>query len=376
MGLQMLSTSNKRTREDCLNGEEDEDSPIPAKMGKTDDSLWEEYYPAGKCYQCNEGGSFYNTPFSCEQYSTASNQCWPAQLPHQGSANVNANLNQTNSQCSVHLTNHLCNNNAIANPSNVSNNHLSISSSSIASSVGPAFHSQQQTIRCDENGKSYLDLGSGSTNPANSNSFISGSMCSGNIANNNVSRCCNPRTKWCICGPSCYRQRRLSVLNISMCKLGRYRQFTDPSLYRSVLICNTLRYIEREMEQEGCFANSQQIAPLIVLEPPPEPPRALTPYPLTSPQDNDSGIGDDNRSINWGSVLSLSSQSDLDPLNNNDSLGELDFSQDLEDIIPSCKLTPLSVDELLKSMPPTTTMQSVKESPDIDHIMQVLRFTN
>lgn len=360
MGLQMLSSSNKRTRGDCLNSEEDDDSPVPTKMGKTDDSLWEEYYPAGKCYQCNEGSSFYNTPFACEQYSPVDNQCWPAQLPHQGSANINSNLNQTSSQCNVHLNNSLCNGNGLTNSSSLNVNHLSVSSSSIG--AGPSFHSQQQTIRCDENGKSYLDLGSGSC-PANTNSSA--------FSN----RCCNPRTKWCMCGPACYRQRRLAVLNISMCKLGRYRQFTDPSLYRSVLICNTLRYIEREMEQEGCFANNQQIAPLIVLEPPPEPPRAPTPYPQTSPQeDSDSGIGDDNRSINWGSVLSLSSQSDLDPLNNNDSLGELDFSQDFEDIIPSCKLTPLSVDDILKTVPPTT--QPVKESPDIDNIMQVLRFTS
>ncbi len=380
MGLQMLSTSTKRTREDCLNGDEDDDGPVPAKMGKTDDSLWDEYYPAGKCYQCNEGGSFYNTPFACEQYGTATaagNQCWPSPVAHAPApANLNTNLNQTNSQqCNLHLNNHLCNGSSLASSSPpLSTNHLSVPATSISDTGGGSgngggggaaapFHSpQQQTIRCDENGKSYLDLGSGCSNPVVSNSFSS-------------SRCCNPRTKWCMCGPTCYRQRRLTVLNISMCKLGRYRQFTDPSLYRSVLICNTLRYIEREMEQEGCFASNQQIAPLIVLEPPPEPPRAPTPYPQTSPQeDDDSGIGDDNRSINWGSVLSLSSQSDLDPLNNNDSLGELDFSQDLEDIIPSCKLTPLSVDDILKTVPQTG--QPVRESPNIDNIMQVLTFTS
>ncbi|XP_065225537.1 uncharacterized protein LOC135849175 isoform X2 [Planococcus citri] len=453
MGLQMLSNSGKRAREDCLNGcgDDDDDGPMPAKLGKTtEDSLWDEYYPAGKCYQCNEPGSavapiaagaavttaaptFYSSAsaFACEQYNPASTQCWPAQLTHQGSPtnnNVNPSsaanaANQTNgssqNQCSgVHLSNHntMCNGTAvIANSSSIS------VSGGVATvpgspphpaSVAPVFHGgpvspqalaatvppihphaaqqhqqhqqqqqqhhhqqqsqqqqqqqqQQQTIRCDENGKSYLDLGSGSAPPTPQNSS--------NVFSS--SRCCNPRTKWCMCGPSCYRQRRLTVLNISMCKLGRYRQFTDPSLYRSVLICNTLRYIEREMEQEGCFANNQQQPPLIVLEPPPEPPRAPTPYPQTSlPEDNDSGIGDDNRSINWGSVLSLSSQSDLDPLNNNDSLGELDFSQDFEDIIPSCKLTPLSVDDILKTVPPTT--QPSKESPDIDNIMQVLRFTN
>ncbi|KAJ9583765.1 hypothetical protein L9F63_021889, partial [Diploptera punctata] len=69
--------------------------------------------------------------------------------------------------------------------------------------------SPQQTIRCDENGKSYLDLGSSS-------------------ARYNSAKCCDgSRTSWCSQGPNtaCYRQRRLAVLNISMCKLGRYRQF-------------------------------------------------------------------------------------------------------------------------------------------------------
>lgn len=77
----------------------------------------------------------------------------------------------------------------------------------------PCYQSQQ-TIRCAENGKSYLDLGS-----YGGNGSVSG-------------KCCEGRTNWCSRGPSCYRQRRLAVLNISMCKLGRYRQFSDPSLHR------------------------------------------------------------------------------------------------------------------------------------------------
>lgn len=86
---------------------------------------------------------------------------------------------------------------------------------------------QQQTIRCEENGKSYLELGA--SPPART-------------------RCCDGRTRWC--HVPCYRQRRLAVLNLSMCKLARYRQCSDPSLRRSVLICNTLRRLEREMESE------------------------------------------------------------------------------------------------------------------------------
>lgn len=49
-----------------------------------------------------------------------------------------------------------------------------------------------------------------------------------------------------------FRSRhRESIFKISMCKLNRYRQIPDPSLRRSVLICNTLRFIENEMEREG-----------------------------------------------------------------------------------------------------------------------------
>lgn len=342
---------------------------------------------------------------------------------------------------------------------------------------------QQQTIRCDENGKSYLDLGS--SYPVNSVNHV-----------NQMAKCCDgSRTSWCSRGPgpggpgSCYRQRRLAVLNLSMCKLGRYRQFSDPSLRRSVLICNTLRLLEREMEQDGCFFNSpaqpqhggmgnareqcgpcpqpptpvQQNAPQPVVAGPgagpgPLPPHAyhqqfsdvplgvpmnghgyppatpyrvpepttyeqnfrelttlttpLRPTPFPSPAhsgcDSDSGLGDDDttRGINWGSVLSLSSQSDLDPLNNNelfpasptpspsppspassghsnsDSLGLLgdeDLGHEFDDFLPSWKLTPLSADDLLKSVPcgpcgpcaPAANVNHAGEG-ELDSLMHVL----
>lgn len=223
--------------------------------------------------------------------------------------------------------------------------------------------SPQQTIRCEENGKSYLDLGSWNSNSA------------GN-------RCCEGRTNWCSRGPSCYRQRRLAVLNISMCKLGRYRQFSDPSLHRSVLICNTLRLIEREMEQEGCLLNSMplstpppSIPPPPCAEPPPpcEPPRVPTPYPSpsSSESESDSGLGEDSRSINWGSVLSLSSNSDLDPLNNNDSLDDLDL-----DLSVPWKLA----DDIFKSRTDLSASSSSSHThhmssgppAELDNIMHVL----
>ena len=44
---------------------------------------------------------------------------------------------------------------------------------------------------------------------------------------------------------------RQLVFNLSMCKLSRFRQTPDPSLVRSVLICNTLKRLERELDREG-----------------------------------------------------------------------------------------------------------------------------
>lgn len=275
----------------------------------------------------------------------------------------------------------------------------------------------QQTIRCEENGKSYLDLGSSRAYGAD------------------VKCCDGRRASWCSRGPgaTCYRQRRLAVLNISMCKLGRYRQFPDPSLHRSVLICNTLRHIEREMEHEGFFFNN---ATGTVQAPPPPAPAVepdqgyhggqfaevssypangyrgnsvqdsvplpsyeqnlrelsssgrATPFPQTM-YDGDSGVGDEEstRGINWGSVLSLSSQSDLDPMNNNElypasptgslTLGldatslDVDVGHEFESFIPGWKLTPLSADDIIKSVP-TSELSSRQSEGELDSIMHVL----
>ncbi|KAG5900583.1 hypothetical protein JTB14_022886 [Gonioctena quinquepunctata] len=180
---------------------------------------------------------------------------------------------------------------------------------------------QQQTIRCEENGKSYLELGA--SPPVRT-------------------RCCDGRTRWC--HVPCFRQRRLAVLNLSMCKLARYRQCSDPSLRRSVLICNTLRRLEREMEAEPpepCFPNLPALSPISVPETTTTTPTMsyeqnlrdmncsgrTTPFP-SNPPDTDSGLGDDEttRPINWGSVLSLTSQTDLESLNNNELYAELGLS--------------------------------------------------
>ncbi|KAL3286128.1 hypothetical protein HHI36_000641 [Cryptolaemus montrouzieri] len=184
----------------------------------------------------------------------------------------------------------------------------------------------QQTIRCEENGKSYLELG----------------------ASPSVrTRCCDGRARWC--HVPCYRQRRLAVLNLSMCKLARYRQCSDPSLRRSVLICNTLRRLEREMESDPAESSSYPQTNIPEVPPPsrlnPVIPESssyeqslrdmacssgrATPFPSSAP-DTDSGLGDDEmtKPINWSSVLSLSSQTDLESLNNNELYAELGLTNE------------------------------------------------
>jgi len=197
----------------------------------------------------------------------------------------------------------------------------------------------------------------------------------------------------------CYRGQRSRMLNMSLHKLHMARQRADSNLCRSVLICNMLRYIEEESEQEqreqeATFA-SQQESPywnnlnnqnLSSFAPPTpahpyrdnsypsttsegfEPPLKdfnsafrQTPVPLApAPVEAVEGSAEEERGINWSSVLSLSSQSDLDPLNNNSfteswtptsqELTDVDLSQHSFDDI-NWKLTPVSADDVLKAFP-------------------------
>lgn len=66
--------------------------------------------------------------------------------------------------------------------------------------------------------------------------------------------------------------QRQSIFNISVCKLNRFRQMPDPDLLRSVLIRNTIRCIEREMEKDGVklmySPSGSLFLPPITLNPP------------------------------------------------------------------------------------------------------------
>lgn len=242
-----------------------------------------------------------------------------------------------------------------------------------------------QQIQRDENGKSYLELGAKAAvqpewrpmwpapPPVNNAPATQQQQHFNN--NNIVSTAVKTCTK---CGhvlsqqrslppaQPCYRHQRLSVLSLSMLKLNRYRQCSDPSLHRSVLICNTLRHIEDEMEREGLvcnpaaessssmaatsnncdtcccshcgtvFSTNGNAAPAPPPPPPPPPPSLPSPkvedtiktasvYETPSESFNnnnatasvsdedDSGFGDDDsRDIDWSSVFSMSTTSGFD----------------------------------------------------------------
>ena len=66
------------------------------------------------------------------------------------------------------------------------------------------------------------------------------------------------------CHPAqAYTMQRQGVLNISICKLKKTRAIPEPSLRRSVLICNTLRKIELELRAEGRHFDSNHLSMII-----------------------------------------------------------------------------------------------------------------
>lgn len=99
--------------------------------------------------------------------------------------------------------------------------------------------------------------------------------------------------------------------------------------------------------------------------PPPSPTIRSSPLPAEERTD----------AINWCSVLSLSSQTDLDSMNNNEygdwggeSSADLDYGR--ADDAPPWKLPSLSADDVLKSFPEASKRLEANE--DLDSIINVL----
>ena len=340
-----------------------------------------------------------------------------------------------------------------------------------ATSTYQFLEDNNQRIECDENGKSYLQLGTVNHHHLPVTPVIQPKPTT--LVPRRPIPSCRPSgmpprppnpTPPPACGEmtgaggllhpaaaaqSCYRQQRTEMLSLSLHKLHMARQRSDSSLRRSVLICNMLRYIEEESNSEArqheastahyhhdhthhqhhhqqqhlhsgggggqelqqsywgtnsfnapptpnpytTTSNSQQHrdtsggnsfvpdnggvgggfdAPLkdfnsAFRQSSPAASPAASSVADSSSSDSDS----EERGINWSSVLSLTSQNELDPLNNNtfaeptgiwcgsggghaavasDVLSDVDLSQaNFDDV--SWKLSPISADEVMKAFP-------------------------
>jgi len=176
-----------------------------------------------------------------------------------------------------------------------------------------------QKIECNENGKSYLQLG---IIPVHHLPPVAPVI-------HPIPTSPGPTLQ--------YRNQRSSVLRMSFHKLEMAKQNkrSESFLCRSVLICNTVRYIEEENDQElreqnllnGDGEDFEDEEFLEFVENYVEPEESLKDFNSAFRQSpppfsmdlgkNEECIQEEERGINWSSVLSLSHQSEDDPLNNN-----------------------------------------------------------
>lgn len=213
-----------------------------------DESIIPTYCPITRYHPCSPRNNFQNG------YNTRPNY-YSEPFPQQ-------NCSRTGSQP------HLRTSNGFTHWNGSGGNGGSTNTSSFYESNYQPPQSNQQTIRCAENGKSYLDLGcsnSFNTPSAQNNSQQSRLMDTRHPATiivngvGTLKRCCDGRNgAWCNTTKGCYRDTRLRIRNLSMFKLSRFRQVSEQSLYRSVLICNTLKFIDREIESEAKEIQQQQ----------------------------------------------------------------------------------------------------------------------
>ena len=257
--------------------------------------------------------------------------------------------------------------------------------------------------RIEEAGKSYLEIGS-------YNTYSNGIK----HVPQRHNQCSNRQnTTWTFSNhpfrqpqkTSCYSHKRLEVLNISLWKLKRFRSsgnYSELSLHKSVLICNTLRSIEREMEREGMKVqpvsekqdsrhsgmelggapggfcptpNYQMLPPPVSVDNPPVYHPIGSNFMLTNSYNHDDkDSSEDSESINWSSVLSLSTQSDMDVTSDSGVNDLLSSSRTSSSSVSSyssdqhmCdteawKLTPINADTLL---PPS--------SPEVDPLESLMK---
>jgi hypothetical protein len=157
--------------------------------------------------------------------------------------------------------------------------YCDLQSRGIKRKFGEEDDSGDQTQRLRSDGISRSDAISRSDGISRINSTIVTKVNNFSMTKNNIQTITSRILQHNLSVQNCFVRQRQQIFNISMCKLNRFRQSPDPSLLRSVLICNTLRTLERELEREGIKINFGPngvsfIPPVlntqnIILDPPP-----------------------------------------------------------------------------------------------------------
>ena len=135
--------------------------------------------------------------------------------------------------------------------------------------------------------------------------------------------------------PPCYLDQRQSILNISMCKLKTTStKRVEPSLRRSVLIFNTLRYIEHELREEGvCSMGSTSFLPSL------QPSCDLDPPPgaeCTNQNDSSVCITRNAQFVSNQSLVSTTSNSEQLDISSSPCLGQRHDTDDVLSTLSVC----------------------------------------
>ncbi|XP_010861643.1 PREDICTED: SERTA domain-containing protein 2 [Bison bison bison] len=157
-------------------------------------------------------------------------------------------------------------------------------------------------------------------------------------------------------GPSkvSYTLQRQTIFNISLMKLYNHRPLTEPSLQKTVLINNMLRRIQEELKQEGSLRPA---------------------FPTSAPKLMDSLPGNFEITASTGFLTDLTL----------DDILFADIDTSMYDFDPwtsasgtASKMSPVSADDLLKTLAPYSSQPVAPSQPfkmdltELDHIMEVL----
>ena len=182
-----------------------------------------------------------------------------------------------------------------------------------------------------------------------------------------------------------YPVQRQSILNISMFKLRTPPCKKEPSLRRSVLIFNTLRYIEQELKQEG-FKFMPPPPPIVfppaeqdmTLDPPPTPTTDATACPVEDFAESDSECVDMDTipssplacsDSHLASCSSLMASSDV--LTTSASTSSCTIQCDMSSsVLTSSSLSSLTSSSCITPLPSISTLSSSCPLPPVTTFME------